>query len=368
MARLRLVSQLLIPETQRPRTDVVGAVRHLTGLQSQDLQAGLLAAAVRTADADAQDLRRVLSVGAVVRTWTMRGTLFLVAAEDVRMFLGLNAERVLRSAAARHRALGISEEDVSVARRVAERSLSGGVGMTRAELFIAFESAGQATGQQRGVHLLSILSHRMVLVQGPLRGRQQEFRLADEWLLAGEELRGQDALESLARRFVEGHGPADERDFAWWLGQPLGVVRGPFRSAVAALAALEQDGRRLFCTEPVAELVDTPVGADALVLLPMWDELVLGYRDRSAILPPRGAATFFNGGVVKALVILGGRAIGTWSKGGSRMDPRVVDALVVELDPASAQRLDRAAARLEDYWSDGRTTHGRRPPGVGQKA
>ncbi|WP_415856872.1 DNA glycosylase AlkZ-like family protein, partial [Sinomonas sp. G460-2] len=185
LARLRLAAQGLLPSGSvgdglgQP-DDSVDVVRRMTALQSQDLASGLLAVGVRARAGTASGVASALASGAVVRTWTMRGTLFLVAAEDVRLFVGLAAERVMRSASARHRGLGIAEEDVAVVRKVAESRLAGDVGLTRAELFEAFEAAGQPTAAQRGIHLISILSHRMVLVQGPLRGRQQEFRLADE--------------------------------------------------------------------------------------------------------------------------------------------------------------------------------------------
>lgn len=358
VARLRLAAQGLVPagsvgESLGQLDDPADVVRRMTALQSQDLSSGLLAVGVRARAGTASGVAAALASGAVVRTWTMRGTLFLVAAEDARVFVRLAADRVMRSASSRHRGLGIAEEDVAVVRKVAESRLAGDIGMTRAELFEAFEAAGQPTAAQRGIHLLSILSHRMVLVQGPLRGRQQEFRLADEWLPRADGLSGDDAVEHLARRYLAAHGPADERDFAWWLGQPLGVVRGPFAAAAAECAALDFDGRVLFCAPEVAALLDTRAGARTVVALPGFDELLLGYRERAVAVPDVYVQRVIPGinGVFKATVTVGGRAVGTWVKGGTPAAPRVVPELFEELGPTAAAGVTRAAARIEEFWA-----------------
>ncbi|NUP74329.1 MAG: winged helix DNA-binding domain-containing protein, partial [Sinomonas sp.] len=334
VARLRLAAQGLLSGSSAASglaqpEEPAETVRRMTALQSQDLQSGLLAVGVRTRAAAASGVAAALASGAVVRTWTMRGTLFLVSAADARLFVGIAAERVMRSASARHRGLGIVEDDVAVVRKVVEDRLAGDVGMTRPELFEAFEAAGQPTAAQRGIHLLSILSHRMVLVQGPLRGRRQEFRLADEWLPRADGLTGDDAVEHLARRYLASHGPADERDFAWWLGQPLGAVRGPFRAAAADCVALDSGGRDLFCSPEVAALLDTRVGARTVVALPAFDELLLGYRERTVAVPEDYMQRVIPGtnGIFKATVALGGRAVGTWLKGGTPAAPRVVPEL-----------------------------------------
>lgn len=358
VARLRLAAQGLLPvasvgEALGLAEDPVAAVRRMTALQSQDLQSGLLAVGVRTRTGTASAVAAAFANGAIVRTWTMRGTLFTVAAEDARTFVRLASDRVMRSASSRHRDLGIAEEDVAVVRKAAEERLAGGAGMTRAELFEAFEAAGQPTASQRGIHLISILSHRKVLVQGPLRGKQQEFRLADEWLPADSGLAGDDALEHLAGRYIASHGPVDERDFAWWIGQPLGAVRGPFAAAARKHESVSLGGRLLFCAREAAALAESRVGARAVAVLPGFDELAIGYPDRSVAVPDEYLQRIIPGtnGVFKAMITLGGRAVGTWTKGGTPAAPRVEPELFEELGTTASAGLARALARVEAYWA-----------------
>ena len=74
----------------------------MTATQAQDLQAALWAIGLRVPGAGLADVRAALEDGSVVRSWPMRGTLHLVAPEDLRWMLDLTAERLTRVIAGRH--------------------------------------------------------------------------------------------------------------------------------------------------------------------------------------------------------------------------------------------------------------------------
>jgi hypothetical protein len=64
-----------------------------------------------------------MDAGAVVRSWPMRGTLHLVAAEDLGWLLELLGPRVLAGAALRQQRLGLTEQDTERARAAAVAAL-----------------------------------------------------------------------------------------------------------------------------------------------------------------------------------------------------------------------------------------------------
>jgi hypothetical protein len=66
----------------------------------------------------------------LVRSWTQRGTLHIVAAEDLAWILELTRERQ-RQAAGVHRAFGIEADDIVRAERAVGAALSGGNRLTR---------------------------------------------------------------------------------------------------------------------------------------------------------------------------------------------------------------------------------------------
>jgi len=87
---LRLRAQQLAPPRGRPAAGVARVVRGLVGVQAQDSAAAALAIRARRAGLVVADVERALAEErSIVRTWGMRGTLHLVAAEDAGWLLGL---------------------------------------------------------------------------------------------------------------------------------------------------------------------------------------------------------------------------------------------------------------------------------------
>src|SRR5688500_6763060 len=71
------------------------AVRRLGALQAQDYPGALTSVALRTASRLRKDVEAALDAGEIVRSWPMRGTLHLVAADDLRWFLDTVGVRAL---------------------------------------------------------------------------------------------------------------------------------------------------------------------------------------------------------------------------------------------------------------------------------
>ncbi|GLI28888.1 hypothetical protein ARHIZOSPH14_31300 [Agromyces rhizosphaerae] len=297
-------------------------VERLCCLQSQDLPAAKWALGARAGGCLEADVDRALDDGSVVRTWTMRGTLHLVCAEDVRWLLGLTAERMRRASARRREQLGLTARDTALAADASVAALSGGRSLDRAGLLAAWNRAGIDTTGQRGYHLISLLAIDGLLVQGPVDGRAQGFVLLDEWAPAQRELDGDEALAELVRRYLRGHAPATERDLAWWAGLPVGMVRRGIAAAGDTVEHLAEDRLDLAETPPTA-----PAGLPTL-LLPAFDEYYLGYAERDAIAAPDTFTRIVPGGngVFRPVIVASGRVAGTWRARRTR------GRAVVELD------------------------------------
>ena len=193
--------------------------------------------------------------------------------------------------------------------------VSGGAA-SRAELFEAFERAGQSTAGQRGIHLLGILCQRGLLVQGPLAGNQQLVVAFGDWITESRTLDRADGIAEWLLRYLRSHGPATERDFAWWSGIPLTETRAALARVKDQLVELEFAGTSYWLSPATAALLDDGVPGQRTVLaLPGFDEFLLGYADRSLVLPPEHADKIVPGGngVFKKTIVAGGGVIGTWA-------------------------------------------------------
>ncbi|NAZ87619.1 winged helix DNA-binding domain-containing protein [Kineococcus indalonis] len=336
----RLVAQRVVP----PLGGAAAVVAHLLCVQAQDPRAAATAVALRTAPG-APDLPAALDRGEVVRSWPLRGTLHLLPAADLPWVLALCAPRVLRSTTARRTALGIDGDDVAAARRAAEDLLGGGRGAVRSEVLAAFEAAGQGTAAGRGYHLLLHLSLTGVLCLGPVRGREQQFVLLAEHVPAPRALEGEEALAELALRFLLSHGPASVADLARWAGLPVTAARRAVAAVRGRLAAVDVSGTELLHDPALPDLVAGHRRAAAGThLLPGFDEFLLGYADRSHVLPAEHAERVVPGGngVFRGTVVHGGAVVGTWTREGDGVGTEPFGAFA----PAVLRGVQRCAAAL----------------------
>lgn len=324
-------------------------------MQAQDLQAAMWAVGVRVPGCGLSDVRSALDTGAVVRSWPMRGTLHLVAPEDLRWMLDLTAERLTKSIAARHRELGITWADVEKCRDIALEHIAAGGPASRAGLFRVFDAAGQPTQGQRGIHLLGTLCRHAWLVQGPLAKNQQLLVAFDDWIPVSRNPERQEALGEFALRYFRSHGPATLADFAWWTQLPLTEVRAAFEPVRGQLVERQFGDAVHWMSPGTAALLEAGgPGARSVLLLPGFDEFLLGYKDRTAVLPPEYSDSIVPGGngVFKKTLVAGGEVIGTWARGGTSRDAAVVPELfdhTRRLGPAAQAAFARAAKRYLSF-------------------
>jgi len=291
----------------------VEAVRWMLALQAQDFPGVKWSVGLRHAGATEAAVEAACDAGEIVRSWPLRGTLHLVAAEDLGWLLALTARRAIASAAGRRASLGISEADVERARGIARSALAGRQVLTRGALLGAFDAAGVNTSSQRGYHLLWYLAQTGTLVLGPTAGRQQTFALLDEWVLQPRRLEGDDALGELALRYFRSHGPATAADLARWSGLPVRDARRGIAISGTQLTTLELDGMT-YHLAPEALAVTAPMAR--VHLLSGFDEYLLGYGDRTAALAREHTEAIVPGGngIFKPTIVADGEVVGTWRR------------------------------------------------------
>ncbi|HLK39619.1 MAG TPA: winged helix DNA-binding domain-containing protein [Polyangiaceae bacterium] len=311
IARHRVRAQLLARTTTLARpAEVVG---HLGAVQAQDYAGALWAIGVRLAGARATDVERAIEERTLVRTWPMRGTLHFVASADARWMVDLLAPRAAAGAASRLRSMGIDERVVSRARRTLEKQLEGGRRLTRPAAYRALEQTGISTRGERGLHVLWRLAHDGVLCLGPREGKQPTLVLLEEWLPGAKRLPRDEALAELARRYFTSHGPATDRDFAWWSGLTLADARPAIDSAGKALKQETLAGQPHWFATSFGGRVSTRSTGLAHAL-PPYDELLVGYADRTAALQAPGAVRLTPFDVLGPVVVVDGQVVATWRR------------------------------------------------------
>jgi hypothetical protein len=307
LTALRLAAQGIVrPRGEQAPDDPTEVVRGMLALQGQDYAGALWSIGLRTASATRSAIEAVHETGAIVRSWPMRGTLHFVAADDLPWMLSLTGERMVRSAEGRRRQLELDQAQFDRAESIARERLAGGATISRSELFAAWEQNGLPTTGQRGVHLLAQLAQTSVIV---LVG-QYEWALLEHRVPSPRMPDRADALREFALRYFTSHGPATDRDFAWWSSLTLTDARAGIAAARDQLDELELEGTRYYL-RPGLE----PAGR-AVRLLPGFDEYVLGYSDRRAPLSGADLAVIVPGGngMFLSTVVINGEVVGSWRR------------------------------------------------------
>jgi hypothetical protein len=308
----RLVNQLIAGSAPRSPEEVV---RWLGMVQAQDYLGALWAVGLRMDGAGTTgeaEIEKALAERKIVRTWPARGTLHFVAAEDARWLLDLLGPRVAAGRAGRHRQLGLVESAFTRSRELVVRALQGGQQITRADLMRALDAGGVSTAGQRGIHIIGQLALEGLICFGPRQGKQHTFVLFDEWLPEARSLPREQALAELARRYFTSHGPASLQDFSWWSGLSKSAAREGIQLAGDDLIQQEFGGVTYWQIR-----AETPAAlpGNKAWLLPAFDEYLVGYTDRSAVLDPaHRLAANAGGGILNPTIVYDGLVIGTWKR------------------------------------------------------
>src|ERR1700733_13287721 len=267
----------------------VDVVERLLAVQGQDPRGARLAVRARTKGLAAADVDRALTEDrSLLITWLNRGTLHLVRSEDYPWLHALTTPPLQTSSATRLSQEGVTPKAAERGVETIERALGGEGPLTRAQLRERLDSAGVRTEGQALVHLLFLTTLRGLVVRGPMVGREQAFVLVRDWLDPARPVDRDAALAELARRYLVGHGPADDRDLARWAGLPLRDARAGL-GAIASERVGRGDGLVDLARRPRAEPIPPPR------LLGAFDPLLLGWVSREDVVGPHRMLVTTNG-------------------------------------------------------------------------
>jgi hypothetical protein len=309
IARLRLLNQRIVGAGC---TDPTAAVRWMGALQAQDYGQAVWAVGLRTQIPSLAAVEQAFANQQLALTWPMRGTIHFVPAEDAAWMLKLMAPRILKVEDTRMKQFALDEAIVERSRAVFYNALEGGKHLLRAEMMQQLAQAGINPGGQRGYFLLRYLAQQGHICLGPLQGRQQTFVRLDEWAPQPRQYSREAGLAELARRYFRSHGPATVHDFANWTGLTVGDARQGLEAVQAALVSLKVADKAYWFTTPA----NAESAASDIQLLPGFDEYLLGYKDRRAVLEPSYAGKIVPGGngIFKPMVVADGQIVGTWKR------------------------------------------------------
>ncbi len=317
---LRLRGQGLdVRAPARRLIDVCGAIG---GAQAQVGSAARISLSARVAGlTDARVRAAVDRDRTLVKTWTVRGTLHLVPARDLALFVAALGPTRRKRAGSWLERCGMSARTLDALTVDIVEALADGP-LNRRQI------AGRV-GDAHGAQARKLLENSWggvfhcvtnlgLVCFGPSVSGQTTFVRIDQWL--GAPLAAADPAASeaeLARRFVRAFGPATMADFTYWAGLYAPDARRMWDRIERELVPVTVAGRPAFihsrAKAPAASRAPR-AGVPHARLLPNFDAFLLGHRDKNACLEPlRYKKVFKNAGWISPVVLLDGRVAGTWS-------------------------------------------------------
>lgn len=300
--------------------DPADVARGLTAVQAQEPAGASWAIAQRLASPSRAAVAAALDSGELLRTHVLRPTWHVVARDDLRWMQTATGERVEKAVGTWYRQLGLDASEFARTDAIIEAAIRRDGERIRPELTAELADAGiDIADAVRVQHILMHAEVTSLIVSGAKRGKQETYGLVENRAPAASALDPAAPLAELARRYLAGHGPATVRDLSWWSGMTLTAAR-------AAVASIE-DQLRSDTLDDVEywSLADAPdaVEPTGILLLPAYDEFVVGYADR-ALFTPEG---FTGNPVFQNVIVQGGVIIGTWNPKADDLSPSLIGSV-----------------------------------------
>lgn len=308
---IRLLNQQLLNPLFREPKELVS---WMGAMQAQNYSMVKWAVGMRLKSATIQAVEKALHEGEILRTHVMRPTWHLVAAEDIRWMLKLSAQRIISAndSFAKGYDLDIPNELYTKAHDLLEKILCGKKSMTKQEIAEHFNRSGIVADNHRMTRFMARAEQEGIICSGEDRGSKCTYALLEERVPPMPELTKDESLARLARSYFRSHSPAVLQDFIWWSGLPVSDAKQAVY-LIASELTTEQWKEQTWYIHDTCRTRGKLSGH--IHLLPSYDEYLLGYKDRTDVLPlEHYSKAFTNNGLFFPIVLHNGQVIGNWDK------------------------------------------------------
>jgi hypothetical protein len=185
-------------------------------------------------------------------------------------------------------------------------------------------TGGSGSEAKRDLHrLVREMSLRGLLCNAESSGpwyhnTQHKFTRVDRWLPEAEygSVTEEEAKADLAIKYLKSYGPASVSDFAYWTGMRVREANPIFEGISGSLSEVTVSGQKrriLLLEEDTQSLLDAEKEPNIARLLPKFDALIMGHRDKTRFIDPSTRRNIFlPTAEVSATMLMNGTIEGVW--------------------------------------------------------
>jgi len=308
LSSLRIQNQ----EIQSQRFSVAKhLVAHMGAMQAQDFLMARWAVGLRLQSSNDTTIVEAYNKGEIIRTHLMRPTWHFVSCDDVYWMLELTAPQIKTLCKSRDRQLELDEVIYSRSNALLEKALGGGVNLNREELTRLYQEANIRTNENRLSHLLMRAELEGIICNGAIKQNKLTYALLSEKVPVRKLLSREESLFELATRYFTSHAPATVRDFIWWSGLSVSDAKKAVEMIKSDFVYVTIDETTYLFRNDQPNISQS----NSLYLLPAFDELLIGYTNRSAtICSTHHPIAISNNGLFRPIIVENGRVTGVWKR------------------------------------------------------
>lgn len=316
IARIRFHNQQ-IAQTKFKKPEEV--IAWLGAMQGQEYAMAKWGIAQRMQAITDSEIDQAFANGSILRTHLLRPTWHLVTPTDIRWLLALTGPRVQALNAYMYRRLEMDSAFFKRSNAVLIKALQGGKQLTRVELASALQQAGIATaGELRMGYILMRAELEGIICSGARRGKQFTYALLEERAHQVKPLDRDEALVELVRRYFTSRGPATLKDFVTWSGLTMADVKSGIEMLKPKLENVIVEEQTYWFA---GSALPSKRSSKTAHLLPIYDEYVMGYKDRSALLGLLQKENFTASSIAfDNIIVIDSMLVGSWKRSLSKSE------------------------------------------------
>lgn len=354
----RLAQHGLFPRVKRE--ELTAAVTRAGGMQAQALSAAELAIGARVQGLSQVDVRAALwQERSLVKTWAMRSTLHLLAADALPLFVAAQQWRQARNWSDYFAYYGVSPAEQEAFLATVPQVLSTEP-LTREQL-------ATAVAERIGApHLRDLIisanwgsplkpsAFRGDLCFGPSQGQQITFVNPRAWIGEWPTIEPEQAIRAIGRLYVQAYGPAKPENFArwWWGGGGKTQAKTLFKLLADELEEVEVEGWRAFALRSSLDAMQSAEPTHTVQLLPLFDgyTFALGRTGEHMLASAHLARVFRPQGWVSAVVLVNGALQGVWQSTTRRRQTSITAQMFAPPTTKVRKGIEAEVERLGAFW------------------
>jgi len=309
IAAIRLYSQQIAGTRL---TTAKSIVSRMGAMQAQDYTMSKWGVGVRLPGSTDALIEKALAKGEILRTHVLRPTWHLVSPDNIGWMRELSAPQIKTLMRSNNKKLGLTDAVFSKSNGIIEKALGTGKHLTREELLEPIGKAKIALNENRAAHLLIWAELDGLICSGAMKDKKQTYAALPERASGSKKISREEACGKLAKIYFSSHCPATLKDFIWWSGLPVADAKV---------------GLEMIKKEFVPEIIEGETywmhngfslpekDKDLIHLLPAFDELIISYKDRRAVIEKiHQKKAFTTNGLFRPVILVNGQATGLWKR------------------------------------------------------